>query len=83
MVRLITEKFKELHEITASENKGLKQRVAELEMTVAKNKQDIEKLEIHESTCQQELIRMNEKYRTFREWVIFTFGKKGQKPPPK
>lgn len=76
MVRFITDKFKELHDITAEENKELKQRVAELEMTVAKNKQDIEQIEMHESDCHRMLIEERKKFIELREWIIFETKKK-------
>lgn len=79
MVRLITEKFRELHDLTEQENKVLKKRIAELEMMAAKMKQDIEQIEMHESDCHRMLIEERKKYSALREWIIFETKKK----PPK
>lgn len=79
MIRLITEKFRELHEITEKENNKLKKRIAELEKTVEEARKDIAKIEQHESDCHRMLIEERKKYSELREWVIFETNKK----PPK
>lgn len=80
MIRLITEKFRELHEITENENKNLKKRIAELEMKVAHNFDSIEKLENHEKDCHSLLLRELDRTRELEEYILFHFK---EKPPPR
>lgn len=80
MVKLITEKFRELHEITEKENRDLKQRIAELEMKVSHNIESIGKLELHEEDCHRLLIAERERTRELEEYIIF---KLKEKPPPR
>lgn len=82
MVRLITEKYKELSDMTETQNRELRERVVALEKRVTQDAEKMKELEQHESDCHRQLIEMREKHRNFREWVIFTFGKKAKEPPP-
>lgn len=82
MIRLITEKFKELSDLAEAENEELKARIAALEERAEEDAKKLEEMQMYESDCHRQLIEMNNKYRNFREWVIFTFGKKVKEPPP-